>query len=89
MKDDEVRTALTDFIAREFLDGEDIGLDAHTPLLEYGLIDSISLVSLTEFAKQRFGVAIPAEQQIPQNLKDIQSISAMILDLANNSANET
>lgn len=81
VNEDEALTALTEFVARELLDGEDIGLDASTPLLEYGLIDSLSLVSLTEFVAERFGVVIPAKEQTPQNLKNLASISALVARL--------
>ncbi len=81
MNEDEALTALTEFVARELLDGEDIGLDENTPLLEYGLIDSLSLVSLTEFIAERFGVVIPAKEQTPQNLKNLASISGLVARL--------
>ena len=56
------------FIAREFLNGKDEGLDATTPLIEWGVIDSIAIVSLRDFVSTRFGVEIPHSELKPSNL---------------------
>ena len=72
---------LREFVAREFLNGKDEGLDATTPLLEWGVIDSIALVSLLAFIKQRFQVHVPNSELHPTNVATLEAMAAMILRL--------
>ncbi len=69
---------LKGFVVNEFLDGRDSGLDEHTPLLEWGVIDSISASQLVAFSKERFGVDVPQEELTPQNLQDLDSYLSML-----------
>jgi acyl carrier protein len=79
MQADEIERELKAFIVREFLDGRDAGLEATTPLLEWGVIDSISIVRLLQFFEQRFGVRIASAQATAQHLQSIQAMTAMLL----------
>lgn len=67
------------FIVREVLDGDDLGLDQTTPLLQYGIINSITLVSLLAFIEQRFLLTIPAAELVPQNLVNLETIAELVL----------
>lgn len=78
MSDDNVIPELRDFIAREFLNGKDQGLDAATPLIEWGVIDSIAIVSLRDFVASRFGVEIPHSDLKPSNLSSLTTIASLI-----------
>lgn len=71
---DELKT----WISREVLEGADVGLDETTPLLELGLIDSMTIVKLQAFASAQFGVRIPHKELTPQNLASIKSIADLI-----------
>jgi acyl carrier protein len=66
------------FVAREFLNGKDEGLDAATPLIEWGVIDSIAIVTLREFVSARFGVEIPNSELKPSNLTNLATIASLI-----------
>jgi acyl carrier protein len=78
MTDAEMVRELREFVAREFLNGKDEGLDASTPLIDWGVIDSIAIVSLREFVLERFGVEIPNADLKPSNLTSLATIAAMI-----------
>jgi acyl carrier protein len=69
---------LKGFVVNEFLDGRDSGLDEHTPLLEWGVIDSISASQLVAFSKERFDVEVPQSELTPQNLQDLESYASML-----------
>jgi acyl carrier protein len=69
------------FIAREFLNGKDEGLDASTPLIDWGLIDSIAIVSLRDFVSTRFGVEIPNAELKPSNLNNLTTIASLVARL--------
>ncbi len=76
-----IAAQLQAWISRELLEGADVGLDESTPLLELGLIDSISIVRLQTFASTELGVQIPHRQLTPQNLSSIRSIADLITGL--------
>jgi acyl carrier protein len=78
MSEEGIAHELRSFIAKEFLNGKDEGLDLETPLLEWGVIDSIAIVSLTEFIKQRFGVKVPTAELKPTNLATLRAMAAMV-----------
>ena len=46
------------FIAQWFREGREEGLEADTPLVTSGIIDSAGVVEVVEFLEQRFGVAL-------------------------------
>jgi acyl carrier protein len=81
MSDDHVIPELRAFIAREFLNGKDEGLDTSTPLIEWGLIDSIAIVSLRDFVASRFGVEIPQSELKPSNLSNLSTIASLVARL--------
>jgi acyl carrier protein len=78
----DVEAALQRFIAQETLDGRDIGLDAATPLLEWGVINSLEIVRLIGFIKERFGVSVPASSVSAETFKDIASIAGLVRRLS-------
>lgn len=81
MQRDRVYNVVRKFVAEELLEGEDIGLDEETPLLDYGLIDSVSLVMLNDHVEEQLGVRIPNPQLTPQNLETLDAITETILSL--------
>jgi acyl carrier protein len=78
MSDENMISELRAFVAREFLNGKDEGLDATTPLIEWGVIDSIAIVSLRDFVSTRFGVEIPHPELKPSNLTNLATIASMV-----------
>jgi acyl carrier protein len=73
---------LTQFVGSELLDGRDTGLDEHTPLLAWGVLDSLSVNVLISFTKERFGIDVPPNEVTPDNLKDLDAYVAMLMRLA-------
>jgi acyl carrier protein len=69
---------LKGFIVDELLDGRPAGLDEHTPLLEWGVIDSLSVAELVSFTSERFGIVVPQREVSPQNLRDLDAYASML-----------
>jgi acyl carrier protein len=69
---------LRQFVVQELLDGRDTGLDEHTPLLAWGVIDSLSVAELVPLTHDRFGIEVPQGEVTPDNLKDLDSYAAML-----------
>lgn len=82
MKQSEVLASLKGYISRGILDGQDIGLDASTPLLEWGIINSIEIARLVSFIQDRFGVEIPGEKIVFEYFRDLTTITSLVLELA-------
>jgi acyl carrier protein len=79
---DEMRGELKQFVVRELLDGRDTGLDEHTPLLAWGVLDSLSVNVLVSYTSERFGIDVPQGEVTPENLKDLDAYVTMLTRLA-------
>jgi 2-hydroxymuconate-semialdehyde hydrolase len=77
----EIFNELRTFIANELLDGQNSGLDMTTPLLEWGIIDSLAMVSLISFVEKRFQVTVPDEAVRPKNFENLQALTEMLAGL--------
>jgi acyl carrier protein len=83
MPHDEVSARLLSFIRDRFLDSDPHGeLDETTPLLEWGVLNSMNTALLLNFVREEFGVAVPPPRINGRNFKDVRSISAMVRGLA-------
>jgi len=71
---------LKNYIARDVLGGKDIGLDETTPLLAWGLINSLEMVKLLRFIRQCFNVDISIDKLSADSFTDIASIANLILE---------
>jgi acyl carrier protein len=81
MTREEMLDELRGFVVRELLDGRDTGLDEHTPLLAWGVLDSLSVNVLISFTNERFRIEVPQSEVAPQNLKDLDSYVALLTRL--------
>jgi acyl carrier protein len=69
------------FVDEELLDGQDSEVTATTPLLELGIVDSISVVALVDFVEGDLGIAVPEEAVNPRHLTDVLSIQRLVVRL--------
>jgi acyl carrier protein len=71
---------LKEFVEVELLDGQDNGIEPSTPLLEWGLIDSFSLVRLVSFIHKNFGVDIPPDQLRPETFQSLTVLTDHLME---------
>jgi acyl carrier protein len=71
---------LKSYIAQDVLGGKDIGLDETTPLLEWGIINSLEMGRLLQFIRKQFTVDIPTDKLIADSFTDIVSIANLVLE---------
>lgn len=69
------------FISRELIDDNETELNATTPLIELGLIDSLSVVLLLTFISDHYGIEVPLEELTEANLKTLQAMSHLLIRL--------
>ena len=81
MNRSEVLRTLKAYISREILDGKDIGLDASTPLLEWGIINSIEIARLVSYIEDRFGVEVPPDRITIEHFENLLALTNLVLEL--------
>jgi acyl carrier protein len=75
----EAAEELKTYIINHILDGRDADeLTLDSPLLEWGVIDSLTIVDLVDFVKTTFSIELPASELKPQNLQSIQTIAGLM-----------
>lgn len=76
---DAIAARIKDYLLKEFIDEEDSGpITADTPLLNSGLIDSVSSLQLVEFIERTYGFSFEAHEVDQDNLNTLTLISGFI-----------
>ena len=74
---------LRDFVAKELLDDDSQELTADTPLLAWGIIDSMSLIRLAEFIENELKVTVPPDELgDSRNLQNLATITDLVTKYA-------
>ena len=66
------------FILRQFPVARKRKLDASTPLLESGVIDSQGVLEVVAFLEQTFGIQISDEELVPENFASIRCLASFV-----------
>ena len=72
---------ILEYIRNEYLDeddDEDVELDADTPLISSGIVDSFSMVSLKRFLEKKYDVSLPDEEASSEAFDTVRSIIALV-----------
>jgi acyl carrier protein len=74
---------LTAYVRREFLnDDPSAELTPTTPLLEWGILNSMSTARLIAYVHSRFEVAIPPRMIDANNFRDVRSVANLVAELS-------
>lgn len=76
-----IAAELCDFLRDNVLAGE-VAVSPEMALSQIG-VDSFSLMELVLFIERRFGLELPAEALIPENIASVSSLSAYCVSLLN------
>ena len=79
MQHENISNEIKHYFINEVLDGKEVGLEYTTPLLEWGVLNSLETVRLTKFIEEKWEIKIPNQKVNAQNFKDINSITALIM----------
>jgi len=77
-REEDILAAVSAYIGDEVLEGEDLGLDASTPLLELGVLNSMEIVRLVGFLRSQYDLAVDNSEIMAENFSDIASITQMV-----------
>ncbi len=79
MNDEDIRTAVREFLLDDALAGEDpANLTDDLPLRTSGIIDSMGVIRLTSFLEQRFAIRIDAHEAGVDNFDSVAAIIAFV-----------
>jgi acyl carrier protein len=81
MQDQVILDSLRDYVTERILQDPSVTIEPDTPLLEWGILNSISTVQLIGFIRERFQVDVPPEEVAGRNFKDLRSISQLLAQL--------
>ncbi|WP_030903322.1 MULTISPECIES: acyl carrier protein [unclassified Streptomyces] len=77
---DELMSRIRNHIVDELLDdSEGVELAPDTPLLEWGILDSLSTVRLLNFLRQDLKAPITTSDLVGDNFRDLNSLVGFIL----------
>ncbi len=75
----QVEQEVRRFLAENFiLDGGGAGLDAKESLTQAGVLDSMGVLELIMFIEEQFGITVPEEDTLPENLDSIERLVGYI-----------
>ncbi|MEV3933292.1 phosphopantetheine-binding protein [[Kitasatospora] papulosa] len=87
--EDAYASALLTFIGKEFLQGDQQAqLDADTPLMETGILDSLRVALLLSFIRDELGLHVSPAKLDTRHFKDVRTIAGMLAELAVDTAAE-
>ncbi|MCT2594591.1 acyl carrier protein [Streptomyces sp. N2-109] len=83
MSDDEISERISGYIRERFLSGDQQQeLEETTPLLEWGVLNSMNTALLLMFIRDELNVAVPPMKINAGNFQDVKSITALVNELA-------
>jgi len=75
----DVTEKILEFVRDEYLDeDEEEEIDATTPLISSGIVDSFSMVSLKAFLEKEYAIRIPDEEATAQAFDTVEGIAGLV-----------
>jgi acyl carrier protein len=76
---DELKTAILDYVKKEYLEeGDDRIVSESSPLITGGIVDSFSMVSLKRFLERKYDIRIPDADATPDAFDTVDKIAALV-----------
>lgn len=72
--------AVQEFVESDVLQGDE-KITPATPLLELGIVDSVSMMAIVAFVEQELGIRVPEDDAQPRNVRDVLAIQRMVIRL--------
>lgn len=81
MTQDEIQATIKTYITKHLLRSGDADLKADTPLLEWGILNSMNIAKLMNFVRENIGVTVPPNAVTGKNFRDLDAIVSMVCAL--------
>ena len=76
---DEMTKVILDYVKREYLEeDDDREVEADTPLITGGIVDSFSMVSLKRFLEKKYQIQIPDADATPEAFDSVNKIIELV-----------
>jgi len=75
----EIVEELKAFLEEEVLREKTPDLDSETPLLQLGILNSLSTAKVIAFIRERYGLFVPAEKIIGSNFQSLGQIAELVI----------
>jgi acyl carrier protein len=82
MDHSEVVAELAEYVRTELLGDRTAELGPTTPLLEWGILNSMNTARLLAHIRERHGVTVPPTYLVGNNFRDLSRIADMVVALA-------
>ena len=83
---EEMLSDLTRYVGEQVLRGQQAGLEPTSPLLEWGVLNSLEIIRLLKYIEDSFGIVVPPREVTGDNLKDLRSIATLVTRLLDNNS---
>src|ERR671926_263493 len=78
-KTSQIEATLREHVRSRYVSGgAELASDPEYDLLESGIVDSMGVIELTSFIEQELGVAVEAEDIVPDNFRSIGSMTRYV-----------
>lgn len=82
-----IAAQIIEFLAEELdRSGRPAAVTADLPLIESGLLDSVTLMRLVTFLEEAFDIDLAADQIVPANFATVDDIAALVATLESSAA---
>ena len=79
---DDLHKSILDYVRREYLDEDsDEEIDAQSPLISSGIVDSFSMVSLKMFLEKKYKISIPDDKASADAFDSVDKIAKLVLEM--------
>jgi acyl carrier protein len=78
MQMNAIQQRIKEYITSEFVVDQAQEIDLDTPLLEKGIIDSVSLFHLIDFVQQNFSIEVRDEDLLAENFGTLRKIAEYV-----------
>jgi acyl carrier protein len=75
---DEMREQIIEFIRDEYVEDEATEINADTPLISSGLVDSFSMVSMKMFLEDEYQIKMTDEEASTEAFDTVKSIMELV-----------
>ncbi len=75
---EQTYASIRGFIAEELLNSAQVELEPETPLLEWGVLNSLNIARLMTYVREQLGVAIPPSEVTGSNFKNLDTIVRLV-----------
>lgn len=82
---EDVLDILKNFIENDVLQQSGTVIEPTTPLLEWGILTSLTTMRVVAFIRKRFGVFVPPERIVGANFANLNALTRMVTELRSES----